>query len=197
MSVYPRLRGERRLLSVAHAVAAGLSPATRGTRVGLEFVGFAQRFIPGYAGNAYLELFKGSNTTVYPRLRGERDAGNAVGTWSSGLSPATRGTHRHRFHRRVAFRFIPGYAGNAWTVTSGVSGLAVYPRLRGERERTSRPFMYSPGLSPATRGTQHHDLAKTQRRRFIPGYAGNARRVRLPNSGTAVYPRLRGERSTR
>ena len=52
----------------------------------------------------------------------------------------------------------------------------------------------SNGSSPHTRGTPLHSSITVVSRRFIPAYAGNARRS-IPNrTRYAVHPRIRGER---
>ena len=71
---------------------------------------------------------------------------------------------------------------------------AVYPRLRGERASFAMSETVTSGLSPASRGTPDEQLDERIRRRFIPGFAGNATVHYLSNSNHAVYPRLRGER---
>ena len=72
LSVYPRLRGERPPTPITAAAASGLSPATRGT-LGMSGIDtLAERFIPGYAGNALIAERLIDWKPVYPRLRGER-----------------------------------------------------------------------------------------------------------------------------
>ena len=51
-SVHPRIRGERRITQRARGPAAGSSPHTRGTLLGIRSPAVADRFIPAYAGNA-------------------------------------------------------------------------------------------------------------------------------------------------
>ena len=70
----------------------GLSPATRGTLAGWLDLRSARRFIPGYAGNAYVLGSAADSITVYPRLRGERCTKINRYAKYIGLSPATRGT---------------------------------------------------------------------------------------------------------
>ncbi len=56
------------------------------------------------------------------------------------------------------------------------------------------PFAFVRGLSPATRGTPFDPPGRQARKRFIPGYAGNAGEPTIKDARTTVYPRLRGER---
>ena len=131
---------------------------------------------------------------VYPRLRGERIARAGEFICRSGLSPATRGTLPWLAEPQPRLRFIPGYAGNARTITLTLRGAAVYPRLRGERENDLIDRPSGCGLSPATRGTPIRGSFANDFTRFIPGYAGNADSDTTPGCTSPVYPRLRGER---
>ena len=177
-------------------MALGLSPATRGTPDCAGQRRDAVRFIPGYAGNAWMASNTVDCSPVYPRLRGERGSSANACTAAYGLSPATRGTLWVQKSPAKTGRFIPGYAGNAgsgfWPGDLG----AVYPRLRGERIRASTTISAVPGLSPATRGTHRKDRKERDDFRFIPGYAGNAVAIAVCENIYAVYPRLRGERSS-
>ena len=51
---------------------------------------------------------------------------------------------------------------------------SVYPRLRGERLDPLASPVAVDGLSPASRGTLHHNDQDSRPTRFIPGFAGNA-----------------------
>ena len=68
--------------------------------------------------------------------------------------------------------------------------------MRGERKSRNGSGVASHGSSPHTRGTHPQMRHVYLRWRFIPAYAGNARKrsARLP--GRAVHPRIRGERET-
>ena len=71
-AVHPRIRGER-LKHCRHLLPqGGSSPHTRGTRPPACIVGFRQRFIPAYAGNAWHGTNGFVNSAVHPRIRGER-----------------------------------------------------------------------------------------------------------------------------
>ena len=153
---------------------AGLSPATRGTRLCMFANDRCVRFIPGYAGNASWLAGGCRIAAVYPRLRGERSGRNCIIEIAGGLSPATRGTHSMSPKLNSGERFIPGYAGNACTASAGAAWRTVYPRLRGERAMDHHRNRPPVGLSPATRGTLKACQVREHFMRFIPGYAGNA-----------------------
>ncbi len=90
-------------------------------------------------------------------------------------------------------RFIPGYAGNAYSARPNVTAQAVYPRLRGEHIAARDRYIRETGLSPATRGTPEKGAGQAHAARFIPGYAGNTSGSIETTAEYAVYPRLRGE----
>ena len=114
----------------------------------------------------------------------------------SGSSPHTRGTLGGKLDALRHVRFIPAYAGNACGGARTPSALAVHPRIRGERLAKSPRNSHTAGSSPHTRGTQD-DLHRVYfNDRFIPAYAGNAEGAAHGTSGTAVHPRIRGERGS-
>ena len=92
-----------------------------------------------------------------------------------GSSLHTRGTHDRAPRARQHARFIPAYAGNAWSRLPCGPGRSVHPRIRGERNPFSGAAAPARGSSPYTRGTP-------KRRR----------RVR---TCPTVHPRMRGERT--
>ena len=71
-------------------------------------------------------------------------------------------------------RFIPAYAGNATKVIRAAAGIAVHPRIRGERKITLNKISAEAGSSPHTRGPRKPEKRLPYTRRFIPAYAGNA-----------------------
>ncbi len=71
--------------------------------------------------------------------------------------------------------------------------MVVYPRWRGELDRTASVVSSGSGLSPLARGTPVFANLWTIAIRFIPAGAGNTCKYYLvPIIGT-VYPRWRGE----
>ena len=95
-----------------------------------------------------------------------------------------------------AVRFIPAYAGNALDDGSpGNENRRVHPRVCGERISKVATYDGSNGSSPRMRGTLHVTQATIGSIRFIPAYAGNASPNRKQGQGSAVHPRVCGERS--
>ena len=173
-AVYPRLRGERASFAMSETVTSGLSPASRGTPDEQLDERIRRRFIPGFAGNATVHYLSNSNHAVYPRLRGERIMGTYADMVAIGLSPASRGTQINGVTDIVLPRFIPGFAGNAFTLHPRQHPRPVYPRLRGERTIPVVKIGRQNGLSPASRGTLVLIPFTPSISRFIPGFAGNA-----------------------
>ena len=112
-AVHPRIRGERLRPASSVTVACGSSPHTRGT----------PRACTGPQPEA----------SVHPRIRGERSKWAGRTTIPAGSSPHTRGTPATRRVPSSSSRFIPAYAGNAWTSASLRVMASVHPRIRGER----------------------------------------------------------------
>ena len=110
----------------------GLSPLARGTRALPEWGLFCTRFIPAGAGNSKYTLWLMTDTTVYPRWRGELLYGAFHQSPICGLSPLARGTHGKLERHDFWFRFIPAGAGNSFFHSVIKFITPVYPRWRGE-----------------------------------------------------------------
>ena len=112
-----------------------------------------------------------------------------------GSSPRARGTLQQYADSSHRSRFIPACAGNArpswgrWCLTT------VHPRVRGERLFLDSYNSSGFGSSPRARGTPAVERLVPVPRRFIPACAGNARIVGRESDGSAVHPRVRGERA--
>ena len=73
----------------------------------------------------------------------------------------------------------------------------VYPRWRGEHEAISKTPAIAAGLSPLARGTPGVERQMTEKERFIPAGAGNTLLIFPHHHLMTVYPRWRGEHTTR
>lgn len=73
--------------------------------------------------------------------------------------------------------------------------MVVYPRWRGELDRTASVVSSGSGLSPLARGALREEYLQHPQERFIPAGAGNTCRVKPLAADLAVYPRWRGEHS--
>ena len=91
-TVHPRMRGERTMGNPAPALSIGSSPHTRGTLDRATVPRAAGRFIPAYAGNALITAAYPRETSVHPRIRGERSSFLHARMSGFGSSPHTRGT---------------------------------------------------------------------------------------------------------
>ena len=175
----------------------GSSPHTRGTRYCTNNECETFRFIPAYAGNdpsVPRELWP---PPVHPRIRGERFLRPLLRQRDHGSSPHTRGTRPSGGPPPGRKRFIPAYAGNAPEGRPHCPASSVHPRIRGERRIPMRNAGHLFGSSPHTRGTQQRDCPCRALDRFIPAYAGNARRTPSLRRRATVHPRIRGERGNR
>ena len=69
----------------------------------------------------------------------------------------------------------------------------VYPRWRGEHEKSGVKSIPAGGLSPLARGTQRAEKRPRFLVRFIPAGAGNTSLQQRYGISSPVYPRWRGE----
>ncbi len=90
-------------------------------------------------------------------------------------------------------RFIPAGAGNTGVIPIAARNAAVYPRWRGEHDKSLTKNNSTPGLSPLARGTHHYFGKSVIKNRFIPAGAGNTAPLKICTKAIAVYPRWRGE----
>ncbi len=193
LPVYPRSRGEHQRPLFPPAGAPGLSPLARGTRQALRLALPALRFIPARAGNTPQTCTSQRRPTVYPRSRGEHQAGFDEREIEAGLSPLARGTRHRQLCCCSSSRFIPARAGNTEARRKFRIGEPVYPRSRGEHTGTSPASAFAHGLSPLARGTLPTASVRTLKKRFIPARAGNTPAPPLSVLLRSVYPRSRGE----
>ena len=153
----------------------GSSPHARGTHRLLGAGLVLPRFIPAYAGNARSTAGRDSQSTVHPRIRGERATPCVNPMFSHGSSPHARGTPLAGLDHPASFRFIPACAGNARYGNTTLHYTSVHPRMRGERLGRATIPPITVGSSPHARGTPEHPAREPVPSRFIPACAGNAR----------------------
>ncbi len=195
-TVYPRWRGEHSASLMPIIGLGGLSPLARGTRRQRIVRLPLHRFIPAGAGNTSTLSITTDREPVYPRWRGEHPNGSALSYPQIGLSPLARGTQSDAIDALIDARFIPAGAGNTGVIPIAARNAAVYPRWRGEHDKSLTKNNSTPGLSPLARGTHHYFGKSVIKNRFIPAGAGNTYRSNGRNTEFSVYPRWRGEHST-
>ena len=71
--------------------------------------------------------------------------------------------------------------------------MVVYPRWRGELDRTASVVSSGSGLSPLARGALREEYLQHPQERFIPAGAGSSLRFFVRPGLVPVYPRWRGE----
>ena len=152
--VHPRIRGEHLLSGQGGWRDPGSSPHTRGTPDSPSRQEYPTRFIPAYAGNTAPVSPLGPRLPVHPRIRGEHRARTYPGCPSPGSSPHTRGTLLFCPEHGLCNRFIPAYAGNTRSGSTGRWNTPVHPRIRGEHCVCFISLLINDGSSPHTRGTR-------------------------------------------
>ncbi len=196
IAVHPRVCGERWRKGSSNRLNVGSSPRVRGTlrHEGRRHIG--DRFIPACAGNAARRARRSHSSAVHPRVCGERPIALAAAATSAGSSPRVRGTRTPRPAVPAPGRFIPACAGNAVRSKLALADCSVHPRVCGERAQQKVAALGVDGSSPRVRGTPVSQRADEAVRRFIPACAGNASWPDGPRHGSAVHPRVCGERPT-
>ncbi len=192
-TVYPRWRGEHRLVCSAAGNTCGLSPLARGTRGHQPPRTYALRFIPAGAGNTLRQKPSSALFAVYPRWRGEHPLVFVGEMPRVGLSPLARGTLYGANNVTATTRFIPADAGNTARPSRSSTTATVYPRWRGEHHTLRFEAKVVGGLSPLARGTLYLPLPLPLVTRFIPAGAGNTNVPGSTGRHLPVYPRWRGE----
>ncbi len=94
-------------------------------------------------------------------------------------------------------RFIPACAGNAGEHDFTSNGIAVHPRVCGERYEVYPGLLHGGGSSPRVRGTHAPVIVLVVLDRFIPACAGNAAHAAALAAANSVHPRVCGERAIR
>ena len=195
--VHPRVCGERSAVSRWRWPVGGSSPRLRGTRTLSERLVEERRFIPAFAGNAPAPGPRAAPAPVHPRVCGEREFRRRRVRAGDGSSPRLRGTHSRRPGALFGLRFIPAFAGNAWSAGARPGRWPVHPRVCGERTGDGSWQSRPPGSSPRLRGTPRLRHGPQFSGRFIPAFAGNAVPDKTSRSTLPVHPRVCGERSAR
>ena len=110
--VYPRPRGEYLRAPTWSASANGLPPPTRGIRRRRGDAGVDAGSTPAHAGNTCSSVAAFAPPAVYPRPRGEYDAGAVDAGIAMGLPPPTRGIRYSLWPNRPQAGSTPAHAGN-------------------------------------------------------------------------------------
>ena len=190
--VYPRPRGGTGASQPSRRLARGLSPPTRGNRLGTKATASGIRSIPAHAGEPRKRSRRAAAPRVYPRPRGGTFLMFKLVTIIGGLSPPTRGNLFVGDTRALDRRSIPAHAGEPSRRSWRLGTRWVYPRPRGGTTMHTQQRLNIEGLSPPTRGNPEQYTAGIRRRGSIPAHAGEPRRGRRRFAPKKVYPRPRG-----
>ena len=196
-AVYPRPRGGTAEAMGAAQIGMGLSPPTRGNRVGFLLAFAPPRSIPAHAGEPCSGQRRPRTPQVYPRPRGGTREGWRIARRRLGLSPPTRGNRLGRLGRLGRSGSIPAHAGEPTRSPSSSTSSGVYPRPRGGTESSASGSARMDGLSPPTRGNRTISVEYADGGRSIPAHAGEPATKRPATPCAGVYPRPRGGTPTK
>ena len=194
-TVHPRVCGERTRVDDLHVRSSGSSPRVRGTAVDPIGGWERWRFIPACAGNGSARVAPINESTVHPRVCGERASPICTVHPDGGSSPRVRGTAIPIPTHMRRRRFIPACAGNGHGAPARRHNTPVHPRVCGERSDRRQLSPCVVGSSPRVRGTARSADRGGENLRFIPACAGNGGRRFRVLLVRAVHPRVCGERS--
>ena len=127
------------------------SSRLRGTPLYIHVTGPITRFIPAFAGNAQCIRGDVYNSTVHPRVCGERQIPYHLLRPDHGSSPRLRGTHVSPPRGSLPSRFIPAFAGNTCIPKREETENSVHPRVCGEHTGRIGPVTPVTGSSPRLR----------------------------------------------
>ena len=192
---HPRLRGEKKWLSLHIRLMGGSSPLARGKVENPDPRSVAARIIPACAGKRQFRDVKRPKSWDHPRLRGEKSMQSRKWFAASGSSPLARGkgsigprTHPNR-------RIIPACAGKSTSLQATSYPPQDHPRLRGEKLPARFSICCWEGSSPLARGKGAAEVGAGTRGRIIPACAGKRHFCPVLLEEFLDHPRLRGEKS--
>ena len=128
--------------------------------------------IPAYAGEPGVIPGGDSSHGVYPRVCGGTPDIRDNPSVKKGLSPRMRGNRVIISPYQRVWRSIPAYAGEPRASHGGGIRSGVYPRVCGGTAFLHFLQVCHLGLSPRMRGNPDLVMARGQRVRSIPAYAG-------------------------
>jgi len=170
----------------------GLSPRTRGSRLGGAGVDAPDGPIPADAGEPELVGCRARHCGAYPRGRGGAIVGAHNLARRRGLSPRTRGSLAVLERRAETRGPIPADAGEPAFHPGASRSPRAYPRGRGGAGRCSCSQFNHRGLSPRTRGSRCHGDGGAGGQGPIPADAREPRGADNHLAAVRAYPRGRG-----
>ena len=167
----------------------GLSPRVRGNHADGLRAGLERGSIPASAGEPGRRSRVATTVGVYPRECGGTKAPRLRTLLAAGLSPRVRGNPERYPDADVVLRSIPASAGEPPQSSQSPRKSRVYPRECGGTRMMSEKSSSSLGLSPRVRGNLPGRLCAAHRRGSIPASAGEPQGAPLAQSAARVYPR--------
>ena len=194
MRDHPRLRGEKRLFRRLWGIHLGSPPLTRGKEKQKNTSFPLDRITPAYAGKSPRFGCRTASARDHPRLRGEKQAGDADQHRKEGSPPLTRGKVCRRYQNAARRGITPAYAGKRSGRQLHMSQTEDHPRLRGEKILWMSRCLPKKGSPPLTRGKVLPVWIKFRFRRITPAYAGKSLYGSCYADNIGDHPRLRGEK---
>ena len=154
VGVHPRSRGAAPVARLWNRAAAGPSPLTRGSRVGVDRVLAVLGSIPAHAGQPHGKGVDGALAGVHPRSRGAAAHPPVRHGNQQGPSPLTRGSPSYHSSPADHSGSIPAHAGQPGPASPVGNTQGVHPRSRGAAIGNTAASPPIGGPSPLTRGSR-------------------------------------------
>ncbi len=175
----------------------GSAPRVRGTARCAARRPTCGRFSPACAGNGSNRARVAPETSVQPRVCGERALTLMSPPSGCGSAPRVRGTEKQSPDTKGKARFSPACAGNGFHTEQTAGALSVQPRVCGERSTHPARVTVSSGSAPRVRGTGYRNRNRRTWRCFSPACAGNGPTPPSSPPPRPLQPRVCGERAVR
>ena len=132
---YPRVCGEKRVLSSPSFAKIGSPPRMRGKEGVALLSGQIVGITPAYAGKRAAANFHLGTTRDHPRVCGEKRMPPRIGFWLRGSPPHVRGKVGAAGLNNLIDGITPACAGKSLSGHTSKSGMKDHPRMCGEKTK--------------------------------------------------------------
>ncbi len=193
LTEHPRIGGEDLLTALAGIIYLGTPPHRRGGQSGSPYCPSRSRNTPASAGRTCSPRWPGSSTSEHPRIGGEDRRAAAFLSSMRGTPPHRRGGRRGVRALDHLHRNTPASAGRTCSPRWPGSSTSEPPRIGGEDDAASGPWITSNGTPPHRQGGRSRHLQRHRNHRNTPASAGRTGVSLVVSMQRAEHPRIGGE----
>ena len=172
---YPRVCGEKRVLSSPSFAKIGSPPRMRGKEGVALLSGQIVGITPAYAGKRAAANFHLGTTRDHPRVCGEKRMPPRIGFWLRGSPPRMRGKEGAVLAQLCKDRITPAYAGKRGCRTLEWPDCRDHPRVCGEKGCCKFSSRNHSGSPPRMRGKADAATHRFLAQGITPACAGKSR----------------------